>query len=106
MALTPYYGLFLQPKTGRAWRRALVSSRTLAYRQEIQRPVELARVQAEVARADRWDEAVVEGPGDPQGAVDAVPAEPDRQLVDAQLTGVEEAEQLDAPEGGGEAGPG
>ena len=47
---------------------------------------------------DRRREAVVEGLGQPQRLVDAVPAQLDRELVRAQLAGVEEAEQLDPRE--------
>src|SRR5829696_4986238 len=52
------------------------------------------------AAADRRDEAIVERLRDSQAAMDAIPAEPDRQLVGAQLAGVEETEQLDAREVG------
>ncbi len=52
----------------------------------------------EVGGRDRRDEAVVEGLREAKRAVDPVPAEPQRPLVDAQLPGVEDAEHLGARE--------
>src|SRR5262245_51934375 len=66
--------------------------------EEIECPVEVVAAQREVAGGDRRGEAVVEGPGQPQRPVHAIPAEPDRDLVRAQLAGVVEAEQLDSLE--------
>ena len=67
--------------------------------EEVQRAVEVARAQGEVADGDRRREAVVERLREPQRLVDAVPAEPlDRDLVRAQLARVEQAEQLDRAE--------
>src|ERR687892_1755522 len=71
---------------------------TLAYRQEVQPAIEVARPQAEVGGADRRHEALVERLRDPECPVDAVPAEPDRQLVGAELASVEETEELDGAE--------
>src|SRR6476619_1678637 len=62
---------------------------------EVQRLLEALAAEAEVGGGDRRSEAVVEALGEPEALVDGVPAEPDRDLVDAQLAGVEEAEQLD-----------
>src|SRR3954449_9160481 len=66
--------------------------------EEIQGAVEVLLAQPEVRGGDRRGEAVIEGLGQPQALVDAVPAELDRDLVGAQLAGVEEAEQLDPRE--------
>src|SRR3954454_9006131 len=66
--------------------------------EEVEGAVEAPFAQAEVGGGDRRGEAVVEGLGQAEALVDRVPAEPDRQLVDAQLAGVEEAEQLDRVE--------
>src|SRR6478752_10334591 len=63
--------------------------------EEVQCAVEVARGKAEVRGGDRRGEAIVEGLGQAESPVDRVPAEPDRDLVRAQLAGVEEAEQLD-----------
>src|SRR3954452_9277061 len=64
---------------------------------EVQRLVEVARAQREVAPGDRRHEAVVEALGDAQLRVDVVPAGvTDRELVQAQHARVEESEQLDA----------
>ena len=70
----------------------------LADREEVEGAVEVALAQLEVGGGDRRREAVVEGLGQAEPLVDAVPAELDRQLVGAQLAGVEEAEQLDPGE--------
>src|SRR6478735_8880549 len=78
---------------------AAPSSRSgMADGEEIQCPVEVAGCEAEVRGGDRRGEAVVEGLGQAEPGVNRVPAEPDRDLVRAELAGVEEAEQLDAPE--------
>src|SRR3954452_6036981 len=62
---------------------------------EVQRLAEPLAAEAEVGGRNRRGEAVVEALGEPEALVDRVPAEPDRDLVDAQLSGMEEAEQLD-----------
>src|SRR3954451_1483970 len=66
--------------------------------EKIQGSVEVAFAQLEVRGSDRRGKAVIEGLGQAQGLVHAVPAELDRDLVGAQLAGVEEAEQLDPVE--------
>ena len=63
--------------------------------EEVQRRVEVPFPESEIGGGDRRREAVVEGFGQAEPFVDAVPAELDRELVDAQLAGVEEAEDLD-----------
>src|SRR5262245_35418276 len=78
--------------------RSPALSSAMADGEEVQRPVEISRREPEVRSGDRRGEAVVEGLGQPQRPVDAVPAEPDRDLVGTQLAGVEEAEHLDPPE--------
>src|ERR1700710_2738346 len=65
---------------------------------EIQCRVEVPFPESEVGGGDRRREAVVEALGKAEPLVDAVPAEPDRQLVQAQLAGVVEAVELDARE--------
>jgi hypothetical protein len=57
--------------------------------------------QREIAGGDCGGEAVVEGFGDAQPGVDRIPTPPQRHLVQPQLAGVKEAEQLDL----GERGP-
>ena len=74
---------------------ALGARSCMADGEEVQRPLEAPAAEAEVGGGDRRREAVVEALGEPEALVDRVPAEPDRDLVDAQLAGVEEAEQLD-----------
>src|SRR6478672_3381590 len=66
--------------------------------EEVERAVEAALAKAEVGGRDRRGEAVVEALGQPEALVDRVPAQPERQLVGAQLAGVEEAVQLDPGE--------
>src|SRR6188474_3743731 len=70
----------------------------MADSEEIQSPVETAPLQGEVRGGDRRGEAVIEGLGQVQCLVEPVPAQPDRDLVEAQLARVEEAEQLDPGE--------
>src|SRR3954452_18840164 len=65
---------------------------------EIQCRVQVPFPQSEVGGGDRRREAVVEGLGQAEPFVDAVPTELDRQLVGPQLAGVEEAVELDAGE--------
>src|SRR3954452_6042864 len=77
---------------------ALSSSGGTADGEEIQGAVEVFLAKAEVGGGDRRREAVVEGLGQAEALVDRVPAELDRELVCAQLAGVEEAEQLDSIE--------
>src|SRR5215207_2419492 len=67
---------------------------------EVQRPLEAGSAETEVRGGDRRGESVVERLGQAEPSVDRVPAEPDRELVHAQLASVEEAEQLDSPEMG------
>src|ERR1700712_3615434 len=62
--------------------------------QKVQSRVEVPFPESEVGGCDGRREAVVEGLGQTQALMDAVPAELDRQLVDAQLAGVEEAVEL------------
>src|SRR5687767_13960378 len=71
-------------------------------REEVQRLVEPLLAQREVLRGDRGHVAVVEGLGDPQRAVDAVPPGAHGELVGTRLARVEEAEDLDAREVGRE----
>src|SRR6476469_7800643 len=74
------------------------SDSRMANGEKVQCGVEIFFFQAEIRARDRRGEAVVEGLGQAQVLVDAVPAELDRQLVDPQLAGVEEAEHLDPVE--------
>src|SRR4051812_31253400 len=67
---------------------------------EVQRPLQLLPAEPEVGNGDRRGEAVVEAPGQAEALVEGVPAELDRDLVDAQLAGVKQAEQLDPLEVG------
>src|ERR1044071_10186316 len=76
----------------------LTSSPRAANGDEVQRRVEVPFLESEVGGGDRRGEAVVEGLGQAGAFVHRVPAELDRQLVGAQLAGVEEAEQLDLRE--------
>src|SRR5258705_12050019 len=76
-------------------RSPTVSGSRMTYGHEIQRRVEVRCLQAEIGARNRRGEAVVEGLCEAQRLVDSVPAELDRQLVGAQLAGVEEAQQLD-----------
>src|SRR5829696_451511 len=69
-------------------------------RDEVQGPLEAAGFEPEVGRGDRGDEAVVEALGQPQRLVQGIPAEPDRELVQAQLARVKEPQQLDLAEMG------
>src|SRR5215218_402783 len=66
--------------------------------EEVQRPLEAPLPEAEVPCRDRRREAVIEGLGQSEALMEGVPPDPDRELVCAQLAGVEEAEQLDAVE--------
>src|SRR5918994_3753615 len=66
--------------------------------EEVQCLIQRGLLQGEIGGGDRRGEAVVEGPGQAEALVDGVPAELDRQLVGAQLAGVEEAEDLDPVE--------
>src|SRR6188768_452379 len=69
-----------------------------AHCEEVERPLQSLLAQAEVTGGDRRREAAVERPGEADPAVDGVPAKADRDLVGAQLAGVEEPEQLDSAE--------
>src|SRR5690348_7826026 len=66
--------------------------------EEIECPVEVARPQAEVGARNRGREAVVEGLGQAQRLVDAVPTDFQGDLMHTQLASVEEAQHLDARE--------
>src|SRR5262249_497762 len=66
-----------------------------ADRQEVEGAVENALPEPEVTRADRGNETPVERLRQMEGGMHAVPAEPDCELVRAELASVEEAEQLD-----------
>src|SRR5215204_3998815 len=68
---------------------------------EVAGPVQIRlalRPKGEVRGGDRRREAVVERLRQPQRLVDALPARLERQLVDAELAGVEQRVQLDGPE--------
>src|SRR6478735_2698377 len=78
--------------------RSPTVSSAMADGEEVQRPVQAALAQGEVRGGDRRGEVVVEGLGQTQRLVDTVPAQLDRDLVCAQLAGVEEPEQLDPVE--------
>src|SRR6266480_3029588 len=81
-----------------AWPLARASS-AMANRQEVQSLVEIAVAgDLEVGRGDGGHETRVEGLREAEGRVHAVPAEPQRQLVQAQLAGVEDAQYLDSRE--------
>ena len=71
------------------------AARSSQHRDEVQRAIERPLAQREVARRDGRREAVVERLGDAEPGVHPVPARPQRELVDPQLAGVEEAVQLD-----------
>src|SRR6266511_6397068 len=73
--------------------------------EEVERALQPRLAQLEIALGDRRHEALVERLRDPQHAMDAVPAESDRDLVDAQLACVEDAQDLDSREPGGEQRP-
>src|SRR5688572_23843254 len=80
------------------WRtiaRSPAGRSTMTDGDEVQRPVEIAVAKREVGGADRRDEAVVERLRQAGRPVEAVPARLDRELVQAELARVEEAEQLD-----------
>src|SRR3954453_22388895 len=87
--------------TGPGWTGSRRSG--TADREEVEGPPEIGSIRAlerEVGRGDRGDEAIVEALGETERGVDAVPARADRELVDAELSGVEDAEELDALEMG------
>src|SRR6266540_3536118 len=82
------------------------TSSGMADRQKIESLVEIAAPgDLEVRGGDGWDEPRVEGLRDPEGRVDAVPAEAQRHLMDPQLARMEDAQELDAREVGLEEGP-
>src|SRR5205809_996631 len=73
--------------------------------EEVERALEIGLELAperEVGGGDRGDEAVVEGLREPKRRVDTIPAGAQRQLVKAELAGVEEAEEVDRGEVRGE----
>ena len=74
-------------------------------RDEVERALERARPKGEVPRGDGGREAVVEGLGDPERGMHAVPAGLKRQLVRPQHARVEQAEQLDIVEDALAEGP-
>src|SRR5438105_2010580 len=79
------------------WRSALLP----AHREQIERAVEVGLAcgaDREVARGDRRREAAVEGARDAESLVHRVPADPQRELVRAQLARVVDAMQLDPRE--------
>src|SRR4051794_23882173 len=81
-----------QRSAGRARSRA-------QHGEQIQTALQADTAQREVARADGGREAVIERLGEAQALVHVIPAEPlDRDLVRAQLAGVEEPEQVDLAE--------
>src|SRR5436190_22854527 len=70
-----------------------------ADREEVEGAVEVSIGRdLEVRGGDCRNEAVVEGPRQAKRSVNPVPAHPQRQLVDAQLAGVKDAQHLGAPE--------
>src|ERR1700710_1257356 len=79
-------------------RSPALSSGAMADSDEVERAVEVALPEGKVGAADRGREAVIEGLAQAHGLVDPVPAELQRQLVSAQLAGVEEAVGLDPRE--------
>src|SRR5665809_27270 len=82
------------------WRTTARSPTTsrMTDREEVEGPLEPRVAEGEVRRRDRRDEALVEALRDPQRSVDAVPAEPQRELVGAQLACVEQPQDLDPRE--------
>src|SRR4051812_5606891 len=79
--------------------RADVTCSRPAHGDKIERALEAAAAQGEVARGDGGREAVVEAAGDPELRVHVVPAQAlDRELVRAQLACMEQPEDLDARE--------
>src|SRR3712207_5639877 len=68
------------------------------HRQEVERAVERALAQREVGLRDGRGEPLVERAGDAEPRVQAVPPGAQRQVVQAELAGVEEPEQLDVRE--------
>src|SRR4051812_18438331 len=68
-------------------------------REEVERLVQVATAEAEIADRDRRREPVVEALRDSELGMQRVPACPDRQLVHAQLARVKQADELDISEG-------
>src|SRR6187200_2104966 len=79
-------------------RSPALSSTGMANGEEVKRAVEVPGLKLEIGGDDSRREAVVEGGGEAQPLVHAVPAQLYRDLVGAQLAGVEEAEHLDPGE--------
>src|ERR1700760_368895 len=75
-------------------RSPALSSGAMADSDEVERAVEVALPEGKVGAVDRGREAVVEGLAQAQRLVDTIPAQLQRQLVGAQLAGVEEAVDL------------
>src|SRR5919197_918663 len=70
-----------------------------ADRHEVERAIEMVTVdEAEVRGGDRGHEARVERHREPERRVDALPAGTERELVRAELAGVEEPEDPDLRE--------
>src|SRR5919198_4962966 len=70
-----------------------------ADRQEVECPLCVAAVrQSKIRRRDGRHEARVEGFGQRERRVEAVPSHPERQLVCAQLAGMEHTQDLDLAE--------
>src|SRR4051794_9563127 len=76
----------------------LIGSSLATDSDEVQCRVQVPFPESEVGGGDRRREAVVERLGQAEALVDRVPAEPDRELVQAQLAGVVEAVELDPGE--------
>src|SRR4029450_10774353 len=66
----------------------------MAYGDEVEGALQVGPAQGEIAGRDRGDEAGVERPRQVQGGVDAVPAQAQGELMEAELACVEEAEHL------------
>src|SRR2546425_742116 len=89
---------YAAPTRARPGRVRWVGRSSAAHREEVERSVYALGTQRKVARRDRRREAVVERTRQPEPLVDRIPAEPERQLVETELAGVEHAQQLDASE--------
>src|SRR3954453_3337333 len=81
-------------------RSPALSSGAMADSDEVERAVEVALPEGKVGAVDRGREAVIERLAQAQRLVGPVPTQLQRQLVDAQLAGVEEAVELDPREVG------
>src|SRR4051812_41412779 len=81
-------------------RSPALSSGGMTDGEEVQGAVEVALLKLEIRGGDCGREAIVERLGQVQRLMDTIPAELDRELVDAQLASVKEAEHLDPGEVG------